>query len=65
MSDAYSFDDNVATPTDPQQRRRLYLQRLQQAANATALLSQCRRDAIGTSRTRLFFSGPYLWLRCQ
>ena len=35
MSDAYSFDDNAAAPTDPQQRRRLYLQRLQQAASAT------------------------------
>ena len=35
MSDAYSFDDNAAASTDPQQRRRLYLQRLQQAASVT------------------------------
>jgi hypothetical protein len=38
MSDAYSFDADAdpAAPTDPQQRRLLYLQRLQQAANPTA-----------------------------
>ena len=34
MSDVYGFDGDAA-PTDPLQRRRLYLQRLQQAASAT------------------------------
>jgi hypothetical protein len=34
MSDVYVFDGDAAAPTDPEQRRLLYLQRLQQAANA-------------------------------